>query len=238
MIATYPDHACTKDEWLTPKHLVDSLGPFDLDPCAPPPERRLWSTAKQHYSLPDDGLVLPWFGRVWLNPPYGNQLGTWMERLARHGNGIALIFARTETRAFQDWVWPLASALLFVDGRISFHQSGTGALLRDGGAPSVFVAYDQGIDLNAARLRDAGIEGAWLDTRKGLVMVPTRTWSTWRDLVCGILRQRGPMTLGEVYQAVECRGDLPESNRHVRDKVRQQLYLHASRGLDNRWMAA
>ena len=36
----------TTDEWYTPKWIVDALGSFDLDPCAP--ENRLWNTAKRH----------------------------------------------------------------------------------------------------------------------------------------------------------------------------------------------
>jgi hypothetical protein len=56
--------------WLTPRFILDAIEPFDLDPCAAPdPGRR---TAGTHYVLPQqDGLRLPWFGRVWLNPPYG-----------------------------------------------------------------------------------------------------------------------------------------------------------------------
>ena len=92
-----------KDEWLTPPWIIQKLGKFDLDPCAPinPP----WSTAAHHYSILDDGLTAPWTGRVWMNPPYGRSTGPWMRRLVRHGNGIALIFARTETKLFFEYVW-------------------------------------------------------------------------------------------------------------------------------------
>lgn len=59
------------DEWLTPPYIIESLGEFDLDPCSP--VNRPWDTAKHHYNINDDGLSKDWFGRVWLNPPYGNQ---------------------------------------------------------------------------------------------------------------------------------------------------------------------
>ena len=44
----------TTDEWYTPKWIVDALGSFDLDPCAP--ENRLWNTAKRHITPSEDGL--------------------------------------------------------------------------------------------------------------------------------------------------------------------------------------
>jgi len=96
-----------KDEWLTPKYITDALGEFDLDPCAP--MVRPWETAKRCFTMEDDGLIHKWEGRVWMNPPYGNQTCRWMEKLADHDNGIALVFARTETNTFFKWVWPYAS---------------------------------------------------------------------------------------------------------------------------------
>ena len=107
----------TKDEWLTPLPIVRSLGPFDLDPCAP--VNRPWPTAAHHYTINEDGLLQRWFGRVWLNPPYSN-ISPWLERLSNHGHGIALIFARTETRWFFVHVWQHASAVFFFKGRIAF----------------------------------------------------------------------------------------------------------------------
>lgn len=127
-----------KDQWLTPPEIVKSLGEFDLDPCAP--IVRPWPTAKEHFTIVDNGLRKIWTGRIWMNPPYGNETGRWMARMADHNNGIALIFARTETNTFFDYIWPKASAILFLKGRISFcHVSGK----RGGpaGAPSCLVAY-------------------------------------------------------------------------------------------------
>src|SRR6185312_6793869 len=105
-----------KDEWLTPPEIIDALGPFDLDPCAPLESEAPWPTAAAHYTIEDDGLdpCLPWSGRVWCNPPYGDNTGDWLRRLADHGNGIALIFARTETAAFFATVWDRADAVAFL----------------------------------------------------------------------------------------------------------------------------
>lgn len=86
------------DEWLTPPPIIQALGFFDLDPCAP--VDRPWDTARQHYSRRDDGLAQDWGGRVWMNPPFGTQAIDWLRKMVKHGNGIALVPARTETRMF------------------------------------------------------------------------------------------------------------------------------------------
>ena len=56
----------SSDEWYTPKEILDALGKFDLDPCAP--IHPLWPTAEVMYDQNIDGLSQIWEGRVWLNP--------------------------------------------------------------------------------------------------------------------------------------------------------------------------
>lgn len=148
--------AMLKDEWLTPPHIIQALGPFDLDPCAPSDERRPWDMAAKHYSAEDNGLAKPWHGRVWCNPPYGLEAARWLERLADHGNGIALIFARTETAMFFDQVWAKADAVLFLRGRLHFHHVDGTRAAANAGAPSVLVAYGPS---NVDALANSGIEG-------------------------------------------------------------------------------
>ncbi len=140
-----------KEEWLTPPELIAALGEFDLDPCAPPPNRRPWPMAKQHYDKAMDGLAMPWVGRVWCNPPYGRLTFAWLNRLAAHGNGIALIFARTETRGFHDEIWQKADAVFFFEGRLCFHKI-TGQRGNTANAPSCLVAY--GVE-NVEKIRKA-----------------------------------------------------------------------------------
>lgn len=114
----------TTHDWLTPPELLQALGSFDMDPCAS--QFQPWRTASQQFTIEDDGLARPWTGRVWCNPPYGPHAERFLKRLAEHGNGIALIFARTETRAFQEWCWNRADAMLFMAGRIKFRLPGGG----------------------------------------------------------------------------------------------------------------
>lgn len=153
------------DEWLTPPDLIEALGPFDLDPCAP--VERPWPIAARHYTIEDDGLRQRWDGFVWLNPPYGRETWRWLTKLAKHGNGLALIFARTETRGFFAQAWERADALLFLHGRLAFWNvdgtEGAGAT-----APSVLLAYGaEAVD----RLRNAALDGAlvtrWERTGEG-----------------------------------------------------------------------
>lgn len=143
------------DEWLTPPEIIRALGTFDLDPCAP--IQRPWPTARKHFTIDDDGMFHPWNGRVWLNPPYGSlQSRRWLRRLAHHGDGIALIFARTETDWFHETVWNKAHALLFLKGRIHFHLPTGERSQYNSGAPSVLVAYGYH---NVESLVDSGIKG-------------------------------------------------------------------------------
>lgn len=141
------------DEWLTPPDIIHALGPFDLDPCAP--IVRPWEMAAKHYTVEDDGLSQPWEGRVWLNPPYGRETFKWMERLAEYKNGIALIFARTETQGFHAQIWDRAHSVFFFRGRLSFHFV-DGRKGNTANAPSCLVSYDE---MNTQRIAEAFTSG-------------------------------------------------------------------------------
>jgi hypothetical protein len=143
------------DIWLTPPEILAALGEFDLDPCAAP-EPRPWPTAKRHIVEAGDGLSQEWAGRVWCNPPYGQATGIWLARLADHGNGIALIFARTETAMFHRQVWEKSDAVFFLEGRLFFHRPSGERAEHNGGAPSCLVAYGAG---NVEALRKCGLRG-------------------------------------------------------------------------------
>lgn len=150
----------TRDDWQTPEYVVKALGDFDLDPCAniSNPTR----LAKKGFTILDDGLKQAWQGRVWLNPPYGNQAKVWLDRLAAHKNGIALIPPRVGAQWFHNKVFTAADAILFIKGRISFldleMQPADG-----NNADSILIAY--GVN-NVQSLRDCGIEGIlWINPK-------------------------------------------------------------------------
>ena len=142
------------DDWLTPPEILKALGEFDLDPCAS--ENQPWSTARCALTIKEDGLASKWAGRVWLNPPYGRETWKWLARLAEHGNGIALTFARTETEMFHRLAWEMANAMLFLEGRIRFLRPGGVRTAYTSGAPSVLIAYG---NANVESLERCGIKG-------------------------------------------------------------------------------
>ena len=153
-IGGHQSAAMKNDEWLTPPEIINALGAFDLDPCSQ--EIRPWPTAAKHYTKADDGLAMPWFGRVWCNPPYGSSTGAWLSKLSHHGNGIALVFARTETDMFFKWVWGKADAVLFLRGRLYFYHADGSKARHNAGGPSCLVAY--GAD-NVTALERSGLAG-------------------------------------------------------------------------------
>jgi hypothetical protein len=146
--------------WLTPPHILAALGPFDLDPCACS-EPRPWPTAARHYTREDNGLILPWSGRVFCNPPYGPPpvVNPWLERMAEHGQGVALIFARTETAMFHRQVWERADAVLFLEGRLTFCKPDGTPGAGNSGGPSCLIAYGE---KDADILKTCGLPGAFV----------------------------------------------------------------------------
>jgi hypothetical protein len=144
------------DVWLTPPEIIAALGRFDLDPCAAP-EPRPWPTADRHITLPDDGLAAEWSGLVWCNPPFGPEAGLWLERMAEHGNGVALVPARTETRWFVRWVWQAADAVFFLHGRPHFHHPDGTRGRANSGAPICLVGYGR---MAVGRLERSGLAGS------------------------------------------------------------------------------
>lgn len=97
-------------EWHTPANIIARvvrvLGKIDLDPCSNDPDSPS-VPAIHHLTVADDGLAHPWFGRIYMNPPYGREIVQWVEHLcgqyeAGHTiEAIALVPARTDSRWFR-----------------------------------------------------------------------------------------------------------------------------------------
>lgn len=145
-----PNHQGQTDTWLTPLSIIQSLGDFDLDPCG----FQGHATAKRLICLPSDGLEEKWEGRIWLNPPYGKQTGTWLQKLEEHGNGIALVFARTET----SWFQRLRPDLVFlIKGRIKFLKPDF-TESTNAGHGSMLLAWGR---KNAGAILSSDLHGTW-----------------------------------------------------------------------------
>lgn len=129
------------DEWYTPVELIRSLGEFDLDPASSHEAFELNQSAKTIYTAKENGLIQPWHGRIWLNPPYSNPLQqNFLVKMAEHNRGTALVFSKIETKWFHDIVFRHATAIKFLYNRIRFiRRDGTvGTQPRNG---SMLVAY-------------------------------------------------------------------------------------------------
>lgn len=134
------------DERYTPKWIFDTLGlTFDLDPCSPVGGIQD-APIKNYYTAADDGLSKPWFGNVWVNPPFSNPR-PFMEKLVVHGNGIGLV--RISQSQWAKDLWNHADAVLLNDKRLKFDRANGSSI----GIPAVTFMFAFG-QLNAAALRN------------------------------------------------------------------------------------
>lgn len=144
-------------EWYTPKWVFDELAiAFDLDPASPH-DHESFVPASTKYTVFDDGLSKPWFGRVWLNPPYGRDTAYWMSRMADHGCGIALVFSRTDAAWFQESM-KRCEAMLFLSGRVEFVPGHENKHKRSrSGAGTALFAYDRESAIALSRMAGKGV---------------------------------------------------------------------------------
>lgn len=108
-------------EWETPKEFYDKLDRefhFTLDPCC----TELNCKCPDGFTIEQDGLLQPWNGRVFMNPPYGRVIGRWMKKAyeeSRKGTlVVCLVPARTDTAWFQDYA--MKGEVRFIRGRLRF----------------------------------------------------------------------------------------------------------------------
>lgn len=120
-------------EWYTPKEIIDRtlqiMGTIDLDPCSNSHETPNVPAA-HHFTINDNGLSQKWFGRVYMNPPYGREIEQWVAKLVSEfenkylQQAIALVPARTDTvwfRQFHDY------PICFIYGRLKFSHADNSA---------------------------------------------------------------------------------------------------------------
>lgn len=139
------------DIWITPKWIIDKIGPFDLDPCGFLPENGpIVKTAENYFTVDMDGLSQNWYGKVFVNFPYSESF-KWLEKSKNEylsGNVeyiIILCFARTETKAWQNNV-KYATGINFINKRIKFLDE-YGIEHSNGNCPSSLIAFgEKGFD--------------------------------------------------------------------------------------------
>jgi phage N-6-adenine-methyltransferase len=114
-----PQEGRTSDDYWTPKWVFDALGvEFDLD-VACPPSGPPYTPAKAWYTQETDGLASPWFGNIWMNPPYSNT-SPWARKFINHRQGICLVpFAKSK---WANELWNDADAVLMMPSTFKFDQ--------------------------------------------------------------------------------------------------------------------
>lgn len=138
-------HSSKKMDWATPQALFDALDSefdFQLDAAA--------STENTKCELfldeGDDALSAPVWpvlrgGAVWLNPPYGRDIGRWIKRSyleSRKGiTVVVLVFARTDTKWWHRWAMRAAEVRM-IKGRVTFAGANAAAP-----APSCVLVFSE-----------------------------------------------------------------------------------------------
>lgn len=112
------------NEWETPQGLFDDLNKefnFTLDPCA----TSLNAKCEKYYTKRENGLQQSWAGEVvFMNPPYGGNTGKWIEKAwheSLHGAiVVCLIVSSTDRSYWHDYIFPHASEIRWLRGRLKF----------------------------------------------------------------------------------------------------------------------
>lgn len=135
-----------KMDWCTPQDFFDKLNAeFDFTLDAAATEK----TAKcaDYYTPETDGLQSPWSkagGAVFCNPPYGREIGRWVQKAyeeARAGTVIVLLIpARTDTTYFHEYIYGKAE-IRFIRGRLKFTDE-DGNAAASAPFPSMLVIYN------------------------------------------------------------------------------------------------
>ena len=135
------------DEWGTPLDKFrdwDAEFNFTLDPCGN--KTRPLKGNIETWEKADDGLKRDWMGhRVFVNPPY-SEMKAWVAKCYAERNNaeliVLLIFARTDTKYFHEWIYHIAE-LRFLKGRLKFFPIGSpeGFQQRAATFPSMLCIY-------------------------------------------------------------------------------------------------
>lgn len=117
------------DQWATPQDFFDKLNDefcFTLDPCADEYNHK----CKRYFTKEKNGLLQDWSNEVvFCNPPYGREIGKWVEKCFKEvcfGDcrcSVMLIPARTDTKWFHKYIYKNATEIRFIKGRLKFGNS-------------------------------------------------------------------------------------------------------------------
>lgn len=120
------DAGDASDGWYTPPRYIvlarQVLGEIDLDPASCSAAQAVVQ-ATRYYTEHEDGLIQPWYGRMWINPPYSAPT-KWINKLLHHYRAGDVYSALVLTNAYceTNWWQDLATdaTMLFFRGRLNF----------------------------------------------------------------------------------------------------------------------
>ena len=132
-----------KVDWGTPKKLFEYLNDlyeFELDPCSNGSN----ALCETFFTEEDDGLSQDWGGkRVFMNPPYNRETGKWIQKAYEESlKGafvVCLIPCRPDASYWHKWIFPYASKIYFIEGRLHYSD-----LKETAPFPSAIVMFDRG----------------------------------------------------------------------------------------------
>lgn len=115
------------NEWPTPESVfapLDKEFHFTLDPCSTDENTK----CAKHYTIKDNGLSKEWANEiVFMNPPYGGHTGEWLRKAWRESlNGaivVCLIVSSTDRSYWHDYIFPHASEIRWLRGRVTFGEA-------------------------------------------------------------------------------------------------------------------
>ena len=140
MINTELMFSSKTDQWETPQYLFDELNDefgFDLDVCADESNHK----CTKYYTREQDGLKQDQNGVVWCHPPYGREIGKWVERayyqnIKYNNYSVMLLPARTDTKWFHNYIYYDKAEIRFIRGGLKFGNAKNSAPF-----PSMIVIY-------------------------------------------------------------------------------------------------
>jgi hypothetical protein len=145
------------NEWYTPQYVFRALGcRFDLDVACPKDLSRICTPADNF--ITEDSLSKEWYGFVWMNPPFGgrNSKSVWLDKIFKHGNGIALVPDRTSAPWWQKAAGE-ACAHMQIAGKIKFIKPDGTTGDSPGNGTTLFAYGDRAVEaLREAEKRGLG----------------------------------------------------------------------------------
>src|SRR5690606_28262780 len=108
-----------RQTWATPPNLFADLNAefgFTLDVCALPENAK----CERYFTPEQDGLSQQWEGVCWMNPPYGRDIGKWMQKAYEASQQGVTVVCLVPSRTCSAWWhdYAMKGEVQFLRGRV------------------------------------------------------------------------------------------------------------------------